>query len=226
MHVLPLRMAAVVAVITVGTFVPRTASAQEYEKWYKQSEQQFLDLKQKARGGTRMTWDKLPDWTGIWTHDGGTRFDPKIPNYAPTSAKLTPEYRAKFEKKLADQKQGVEWDHLSYCLPAGFPRWITEPFLREPSFFRNQKRGKRDSKWAKFLAQAAALVVAVGLAGAMVYFGQMALTKLKAIQKALSARNGGSCRPCSWMDGAGWGIIGCSAGRAKEKSPSVGQQEC
>jgi hypothetical protein len=41
MHVLPLRMAAVVAVITVGTFVPRNAAAQEYEKWYKQSEQQF-----------------------------------------------------------------------------------------------------------------------------------------------------------------------------------------
>src|SRR4029077_20643771 len=57
--------------------------------------------------------------------------DPKIPNYAPTSAKLTPEYQAKFKKKLADQKQGIEWDHLSYCLPAGFPRWITEPFLRE-----------------------------------------------------------------------------------------------
>jgi hypothetical protein len=70
--------------------------------------------------------DKLPDWTGIWTHDGGTRFDPKIPNYQPTSAKLTPEYKAKFDKKLADQKQGIEWDHLSYCLPAGFPRWITE----------------------------------------------------------------------------------------------------
>jgi hypothetical protein len=106
-------------------------AAQEYEKWYKQSEQHFLELKQKARGGMRMTWDKLPDWTGIWTHEGGTRFDPKIPNYQPTSAKLTPEYRAKFEKKLADQKQGIEWDHLSYCLPAGFPRWITEPFLRE-----------------------------------------------------------------------------------------------
>ena len=131
MHVLLRRIAAGVAIITVCLCVPRTVDAQEYDKWYKLSEQQFLELKQKARGGTKMTWDKLPDWTGVWTHDGGTRFDPKIPNYAPTSAKLTPEYRAKFEKKLADQKQGVEWDHLSYCLPAGFPRWITEPFLRE-----------------------------------------------------------------------------------------------
>ena len=88
MHVLSPRIAAGAAIITACLCIPRTVAAQEYEKWYKQSEQQFLELKQKARGGTRMTWDKLPDWTGIWTHDGGTRFDPKIPNYAPTSAKL------------------------------------------------------------------------------------------------------------------------------------------
>jgi hypothetical protein len=131
MRVFSRRMAAGVVIITAWMLVPRTAGAQEYEKWYKQSEQHFLELKQKARGGTKMTWTQLPDWTGLWTHEGGTRFDPKIPNYSPTSAKLTPEYRVKFEKKLADQKQGIEWDHLSYCLPAGFPRWITEPFLRE-----------------------------------------------------------------------------------------------
>jgi hypothetical protein len=118
-------------IVIVWTFVPNIASAQEYAKWYKQSEQHFLELKQKANGGTRMTWDKLPDWTGIWTRLDGTRFDPKVPNYAPTTAKLTPEYRAKLEKKLADHNQGIEWDSLSYCLPAGFPRWLTEPFLRE-----------------------------------------------------------------------------------------------
>src|SRR5581483_10677257 len=118
-------------VALVWTFVPDIACAQEYTKWYKQSEQQFLELKQKANGGTSKTWDKLPDWTGIWTRLDGTRFDPNVPNYAPTSAKLTPEYQAKFEKKLADHNKGLEWDSLSYCLPAGFPRWLTEPFLRE-----------------------------------------------------------------------------------------------
>src|SRR4051812_26576348 len=115
MSVLSRRMAAGVAIIIVQMLVPHTAAGQEYEKWYKQSEQQYLQLKAKAGGGAKLAWNQLPDWTGIWTHDGGTRFDPKIPNYSPTSAKLTPEYRAKFEKKLADQKRGVEWDHLSYC---------------------------------------------------------------------------------------------------------------
>jgi hypothetical protein len=123
--------AAAATVIAVWTFVPAIASAQEYAKWYKQSEQHFLELKQKAGGGTHLTWDKLPDWTGIWTRQGGTRFDPSVRNYEPTTAKLTPEYKAKFEKKLADYKKGIEWDSLSYCLPAGFPRWLTEPFLRE-----------------------------------------------------------------------------------------------
>jgi len=68
MHVLSRGIAAGVAFITICLIVPRPVAAQEYEKWYKQSEQHFLELKQKARGGMRMTWDKLPDWTGIWTH--------------------------------------------------------------------------------------------------------------------------------------------------------------
>ena len=70
---------AVVALVMVWAFVPTIVSAQEYAKWYKQSEQHFLELKQKAGGGTRVTFDKLPDWTGIWTREGGTRFDPKVP---------------------------------------------------------------------------------------------------------------------------------------------------
>ena len=113
--------AATVAAI-VYAFVPRTAGAQEYAKSYSESERHYLELKQKAGGGTRMTWDKLPDWTGLWTREGGTRFDPKVPNYAATTAKLTPEYRSRFEKKLADQKNGIEWDHLKgYPLSDGRP---------------------------------------------------------------------------------------------------------
>src|SRR3989442_7314310 len=101
---------AAVALVMVWAFVPAIASAQDYAKWYRQSEQHFLELKQKAGGGAAMTWDKLPDWTGIWVRADGTRFDPKVPNYNPTTAKLTAEYQARFEKKLADQKKGIEWD--------------------------------------------------------------------------------------------------------------------
>ena len=48
-----------------------------------------------------------------------------------TTAKLTPEYQAKLEKRVADVKRGIEWDPISTCAPPGHPRWLTEPFLRE-----------------------------------------------------------------------------------------------
>ena len=48
-----------------------------------------------------------------------------------TTAKLTPEYQARLEKRIEDVKQGIEWDPISTCAPPGHPRWLTEPFLRE-----------------------------------------------------------------------------------------------
>ena len=48
-----------------------------------------------------------------------------------TTAKLTPEYQARLEKRVADVKRGIEWDPISTCAPPGHPRWLTEPFLRE-----------------------------------------------------------------------------------------------
>src|SRR5207237_9752504 len=102
-----------IIIVHIFLFLPHTATAQDYEKWYKQSEQHFLELKQKAGGGATLTWNQLPDWTGIWSHDGGTRFDSRIPNYSPTSAKLTHEYRTQIETQIAHQKSGIKWDHSS-----------------------------------------------------------------------------------------------------------------
>ena len=113
----------VVTIVVVWACTAGRVTAQDYAKWYRQSEQQFLELKQKAGGGTRMTWDKLPDWTGIWTRADGTRFDPKVPNYDPTTAKLTPEYQVKFQKKLADQKKGIEWDSPRSARRTPCSRW-------------------------------------------------------------------------------------------------------
>ncbi len=95
----------------------------------------YLDMKAKAHGGTKHTISDMPDWSGIWTRGpGGLKFDPAQPGQ-PTDGKitadLTPAAQMKYEKKIADFKKGIEWDQLSYCLPAGFPRSLTEPFLRE-----------------------------------------------------------------------------------------------
>jgi len=44
---------------------------------------------------------------------------------------LTPKYEAAYREKLRQVANQNEWDQLSDCLPAGYPRWLTEPFLRE-----------------------------------------------------------------------------------------------
>jgi hypothetical protein len=100
---------------------------------YQSSWEEFQALKAKAHGGARKTPAQLPDWTGLWTREivGGIKMDFRQKRVDVTTAVLTPEYRKKFEQKLADYARGIEWDQLSYCLPAGYPRWLTEPFLRE-----------------------------------------------------------------------------------------------
>jgi hypothetical protein len=44
---------AAAAAIAAWMSVPGIVSAQEYAKWYQQSERHFLELKQKAGGGPR-----------------------------------------------------------------------------------------------------------------------------------------------------------------------------
>jgi hypothetical protein len=101
---------------------------------YKTSWELFQAMKAQAHGGTKKTFAQLPDWTGLWTRDfsHGLAFDGNQKDQETTTAVLTPEYKKRHDKKVSDfHTKGVEWDQLSYCLPAGFPRWVSEPFLRE-----------------------------------------------------------------------------------------------
>jgi hypothetical protein len=93
----------------------------------------YQALKAEAKGGQTLTPATVPDWTGVYSRpaDKGFTFDPDQPQGALTSARLTPEYQAKLEKRVADVKRGIEWDPISTCAPPGHPRWLTEPFLRE-----------------------------------------------------------------------------------------------
>jgi len=83
----------------------------------------------------------LPDWSGIWTADkldtfgtgclGGSQcyFRPGPGGVAP---KLTPVALDELKEGAARDAKGLIYDdNLSTCGPAGFPRWLTEPFLRE-----------------------------------------------------------------------------------------------
>ncbi len=104
----------------------------ELGRQHKTAAELFQALRDRAKGGQRLTATNIPDWTGVYTRAPvpGFTFDPDQGSGLPT-AKLTPEYRAKLMKRLDDFKKGIEWDPISACAPPGHPRWLTEPFLRE-----------------------------------------------------------------------------------------------
>jgi hypothetical protein len=128
-------LALVTPAMALAQAVVKADGSYEYPNYkYKNSTQQYEALKRAANGGTKHTVSTVPDWSGTWTHaDGGTRFDPlqRVMDEKSTTAKLTPKYQALLDQKMKEVRADVEWDRLSYCLPAGFPRWLTEPFLRD-----------------------------------------------------------------------------------------------
>jgi hypothetical protein len=93
----------------------------------------YQALKAEAKGGKNLAASMVPDWSGVYSRpaDKGFTFDPDTPAGVATTAKLTPEFQAKLDKRIADVKRGIEWDPISTCAPPGHPRWLTEPFLRE-----------------------------------------------------------------------------------------------
>ena len=92
----------------------------------------YAALKEQARGGQRLSYSRLPDWTGVYTRArGGITYDPDQKPGAPPTANLTPEFQARLQKRIADADRGIEWDPISTCAPPGHPRWLTEPFLKE-----------------------------------------------------------------------------------------------
>lgn len=93
----------------------------------------YEHLKKEAGGGQKPTWRTVPDWTGIWTREASPFFwDPdQGSTTARPTAKLTPEHERLLEEKLDKIARGIEFDPLSHCEPAGMPRWIVEPFLKE-----------------------------------------------------------------------------------------------
>ena len=99
---------------------------------YASARAHYEALKKQASGDGRLGPAQLPDWSGVWNIDGGfTNFDPSLARDATRYGPLSAGNQAFYDKTLADAEKGVEWDNLSYCLPAGFPRWISEPFLRD-----------------------------------------------------------------------------------------------
>ena len=109
---------------------PTAATSAAPATEYATSWDEYQAMKATAQGGQKKSFAQLPNWTGLWSHDNGFNFDPKQVGPIAT-AELTPEYKARYLKKLDNVAKGIEWDPLSSCFPAGYPRWLLEPFLRE-----------------------------------------------------------------------------------------------
>ncbi len=90
-------------------------------------------FRSEADGDGTLAWEDVPDWSGVWTRETFVFFwdgDQGTMDTLPT-AKLTPEYERRLIEKLDRIDQGIEYDPLSAGEPAGMPRWISEPFLKD-----------------------------------------------------------------------------------------------
>ena len=98
---------------------------------YKSGVELYAALKTKAGGGTPLSLDDMPDWSGFWQRVGPPLFDPAQKREELTTAKLKPAPLADLQRRRELSAQGIEYDPLSNCSPPGFPRWLAIPFLRE-----------------------------------------------------------------------------------------------
>ena len=130
-----------------ATPLPEPAPNTPVPKWAQQSYNDYLRMKASAQGGThytRETYAHMPDWSGVWNHIDGFAWDHTVNATAKrdepsdlkaifdqcasfpckdwVTAALTPQFALRFREKLIAGANGVAWDYLSDCLPAGFPR--------------------------------------------------------------------------------------------------------
>ncbi len=114
---------------------------------FKTSTEHYEYLKRLHKGGTRHTWESVPKWEGIWQPSwnsialrGGVSpfFAGPIPTGLEAGGEvakgvLSPAYEAAFAQRRERMKKFNQqpYDRLTTCEPAGMPRWLLEPYVRE-----------------------------------------------------------------------------------------------
>jgi hypothetical protein len=130
-----------------GAFVPEPVPPPQN---FATSTEHYDFLFKLHKGGTRHTYDTVPKWEGLWSAAGNTSSALFVrPGPPPQGARgdgapaagapggpggeiipgvLTPAYEGAFTQRRA---LGAEYDRLTTCEPAGYPRWLLEPYVRE-----------------------------------------------------------------------------------------------
>jgi hypothetical protein len=99
------------------------------------SKEHYDFLHRLHKGGTRHTYETIPKWEGLWSAAGNTANGMFVKGGGGLGGGgevvpgiLTPAYEDAFKKRRA---LGAEYDRLTTCEPAGYPRWLLEPYVRE-----------------------------------------------------------------------------------------------
>lgn len=108
-----------------GNFVPEPVPPPQN---FKTSTEHYEFLLRLHKGGTRHTYDTVPKWEGLWSAAGNTSTGLFLKGTEIVPGVLTPAYEAAFKMRRA---LGAEYDRLTRCEPAGYPRWLLEPYVRE-----------------------------------------------------------------------------------------------
>lgn len=115
-----------------GAFVPEPVPPPQN---FRTSTEHYEHLLRIHNGGTKHTHASIPQWEGLWSAAGNTSTTLFLKGGAGPQASaeiipgvLTPAYEAAFKMR---RSLGAEYDRLTRCEPAGYPRWLLEPYVRE-----------------------------------------------------------------------------------------------
>ena len=114
-----------------GGFVPEPVPPPQN---FTTSTEHYQYLFRLHKGGTRHTYESVPKWEGLWSAAGNTSTGLFVKGGGfGTGGEiipgvLTPAYEAAFKMR---RSLGADYDRLTACEPAGYPRWLLEPYVRE-----------------------------------------------------------------------------------------------
>ncbi len=114
-----------------GAFLPEPVPPPQN---FTTSTEHYQYLFRLHKGGTRHTYESVPKWEGLWSAAGNTSTGLFVKGGGLGGGGeiipgvLTPAYEAAFKMR---RSLGAEYDRLTACEPAGYPRWLLEPYVRE-----------------------------------------------------------------------------------------------
>ena len=114
-----------------GDFIPEPVPPPQN---FATSKEHYDFLYRLHKGGTRHTYETIPKWEGLWSAAGNTSsglFVKGGAGGAGVSGELIPGVYPGLRDVKKRRSLGADYDRLTTCEPAGYPRWLLEPYVRE-----------------------------------------------------------------------------------------------